>query len=216
MSEAAPGASVTRGRFVVLEGIDGAGTTTQTRELALALERSGITTHATCEPSRGPVGAYLRSLLAGPPDRPRLDWAALALLFAADRLDHVAREIEPALARGVCVISDRYDLSSLIYQSATAPAAEQVLPWIRAINLRARRPDLTLVLDIAPDVAAQRRQARGGEAELFEDLELQRRLAALYARAERFVPDDTLVHVAADAPIADLTQALVAHVLRMA
>jgi dTMP kinase len=216
MSAVVPGGGATRGRFIVLEGIDGAGTTTQTRELALALELSGVATHVTCEPSRGPVGTYLRSLLAGPPDRPRLDWASLALLFAADRLDHVAREIEPALARGVCVISDRYDLSSLIYQSATAPAGEEALPWIRAINLRARRPDLTLVLDIAADVAAQRRQARGGEAELFEDQELQGRLAALYARAESFVPGDALVHVAADAPVADLTRALVARVLQTA
>jgi dTMP kinase len=203
----------TRGRFIVVEGIDGAGTTTQARELALALELSGITTLVTCEPSRGPVGAFVRGLLTGADDLPRLDWASLALLFAADRLDHVAREIEPALARGVCVISDRYDLSSLIYQSATAPAGDDVLPWIRAINSRARRPDLTLVLDISPDVAAGRRHARGGQAELFEDLDLQRRLAALYARAESFVPGDLLWHVPADAPVAEVTRALLARVL---
>jgi dTMP kinase len=155
-------------------------------------------------------------VLAGPAERPRLDWASLALLFAADRLDHVAREIEPALARGVCVISDRYDLSSLIYQSATAPVGDEVLPWIRALNLRARRPDLTLVLDISAEVAAERRKARGGEAELFEELELQRRLAGLYAQAERFVPGDALVHVPADVPVADLTRALVARVLQTA
>jgi dTMP kinase len=202
-----------RGRFIVVEGIDGAGTTTQARELGLALQRSGIPTLVTCEPSRGPIGAFVRSLLVGAADRPRLDWAAMALAFAADRLDHVACEIEPALDRGECVISDRYDLSSLIYQSATAPVGEDVLPWIRAINQRARRPDLTLVLDISADVAASRRHARGGEAELFEGLELQRRLAALYAQAERFVPGDLLWHVDADAPVAEVTRSLVARVL---
>jgi dTMP kinase len=216
MSAATPAPGGTRGRFIVVEGIDGAGTTTQARELSLALELSGIATLVTCEPSRGPVGAFVRSALAVGPERPRLDWASLALLFAADRLDHVAREVEPALARGVCVISDRYDLSSLIYQSATAPGGADVLPWIRALNQRARRPDLTLVLDISADVAAQRRHARGGEAELFEELELQRRLAALYARAETFVPGDPLWHVSADAPVAEVTRALVARVLQTA
>jgi dTMP kinase len=214
MSVAGQGA--TRGRLIVLEGIDGAGTTTQARELSLALELSGIATLVTCEPSRGPIGTFVRSVLAGGPERPRLGWASLALLFAADRLDHVAREIEPALARGVCVISDRYDLSSLIYQSATAPGGEEVLPWIVALNRRARRPDLTLVLDISADVAATRRHVRGGDPELFEELELQRKLAALYACAESFVPGDPLWHVAADAPVAEVTRALVARVLQSA
>jgi dTMP kinase len=73
--------------------------------------------------------------------------------------------------------------------------------WIRALNRWALRPDLTLVLDVAPDVAAERRRNRGGQAELYEKLELQRRLARLYADAERLVPGDRLVHVDANQPL---------------
>src|SRR5262245_798336 len=148
----------------------------------------------------------------------------LALLFAADRLDHLAREIRPALAAGITVVCDRYDLSSLAYQSATAVSPEvspqvspQVSPavtgrdpltWIRALNQRALRPDLTVVLDVDPDVAEARRAARGQPAELFERRELQRRLARLYAAAEQLVPGDRVLHVPADAGLAQVADAL--------
>src|SRR5690242_1367991 len=120
--------------FIVLEGIDGSGTTTQAARLAQTLQARGARVHATREPSTGPVGRLLRQALTGTlvaDERPvQLDFCTLALLFAADRMDHVRREIEPALARGEVVISDRYDLSSLIYQSETSPDAEQYLPWL--------------------------------------------------------------------------------------
>lgn len=201
------------GSFIVLEGIDGAGTTTQTARLSARLSELGHRAHATCEPSRGPLGQYLRAVLTGADGAPRLGWESLALLFAADRLDHVQREIEPLLASGTTVVSDRYDLSSLAYQSATAPEGEAVLPWIRALNQRARRPDLTLVLEVAPELAAERRSVRGGAPELFDDLALQRRLASLYARAEELVPGDRVLHVPAHGSIEDVHATLLAYVL---
>ncbi|MBI3206757.1 MAG: dTMP kinase [Myxococcales bacterium] len=182
-----------RGRFVVLEGIDGSGTSTQLERLAQALEARGLDVHRTAEPSTGPVGTlirqYLRHELLGP-----AAWDTMALLFAADRLDHVAREIEPTLARGGWVISDRYDLSSLAYQSATAPSAE-VVGWIRELNVRALRPDLTVIVDVPAEAAAARRGARGGDAELYEKTELQGRLAEIYAQGEALVPGDRVRHV---------------------
>lgn len=191
--------SPVRGRFVVLEGIDGAGTTTQLGRLARALEARGLAVHQTREPSDGPVGAlirqYLRHAVTGPSGEPRTaSWDSMALLFAADRVDHVASEIEPKLAAGAWVVSDRYDLSSLAYQSVTAPS-EQVVEWIRQLNARALRPDLTLVVDVPAELAEQRRGARGGSEELYEKRELQRRLAEIYAQAERLVPGDRLEHV---------------------
>jgi dTMP kinase len=78
------------------------------------------------------------------------------------------------------------------------------LPWIRALNQHAPRPDLTLVLDVDPDVAEARRIARGQPEELFERRELQRRLAQLYARAEQLVPGDRVLHIAADAALPDV------------
>lgn len=188
-----------RGRFIVLEGIDGAGTTTQLERLAQTLEARGTRVHRTCEPTSGPVGTlirqYLRHAVKQPSGEPRaVGWDTMALLFAADRVDHVHAEIEPALEAGAWVLSDRYDLSSLAYQSATAPS-DAVVGWIRELNSRALRPDLTLVVDVPAELAAARRGARGGGEELYEKQELQRRLADVYARAEALVPGDRLVHV---------------------
>lgn len=190
------------GRFVVLEGIDGSGSTTQAKRLVQRLVQSGIAAVFTCEPSDGNVGSLIRSALAhrlqDAAGRPvALDWATLALLFAADRADHVHRCVQPELERGTWVISDRYDLSSLAYQSVTSESERgaDALPWIRQLNRQVRRPDLTLVVDVTADTAAQRRQSRGGQAELFEVPELQRRLARVYGGAESLVPDDPLVHV---------------------
>jgi dTMP kinase len=170
-----------RGRFLVLEGLDGAGTTTQTAELARRLRARGIPAVATAEPTRGPVGSLIRLALTdrlkGPKGRD-FDRAALALLFAADRLDHVTTEILPRLADGRWVVSDRYVLSSLAYQTLDLPAA-----FVEAINARAPAPDLTLFLDVPPEVALRRRRAEGSPAEIFERLPLQRRVASTYRRA---------------------------------
>jgi dTMP kinase len=122
----------------------------------------------------------------------------------------VQLEIEPALAAGAAVVCDRYDLSSLAYQSATAPGGELVLPWLRALNQRARRPDVTLVFDVDPALAEARRARRGGPPELFERRELQRQLAGLYASAERLVPADRVEYVDANGSLAEVTASVVA------
>lgn len=185
--------------LIVVEGIDGAGTTTQSRRLVEALNARGRAARHTFEPSSGPVGALIRSVLErrlldpnGEPRRLRSE--ALALLFAADRLDHLDSEILPALAAGTIVVSDRYDLSSLVYQSVTAEGDES-LPWLRALNRRARRPELTIVLDVPFAEAKSRRKQRGGAEEIFDADELQLKLAAAYARAEALVPGDTVIHL---------------------
>lgn len=192
------------GRFIVLEGIDGAGTTTQGQTLAATFERHGHPARFTHEPSALPIGQLLRQFLVGNAGAARPDWDGMALLFAADRLDHVAREIEPWLAAGITVVCDRYDLSTLAYQSATAGDEQAALPWLRAINQRARRPDVTLVLDVDAGVAEARRALRGGEPELFERRELQRRLASIYAEAEQLATGDLLLHIDANGTLAEV------------
>ena len=185
------------GALVVLEGADGSGTTTQAERLAEGLRALGLRVYVTREPTSGLVGSLLRRVLTRELDveGPRRD-DILALLFAADRLDHLEAEILPNLLDGVTVISDRYDLSSLAYQSATAPdESAEVIPWLRAINRHARRPDLTLVLDVPADVAAQRRRSRAQASELYEIDELQVRLAAAYRSAESLLPGDRIVHI---------------------
>lgn len=167
-----------RGRFIALEGIDGSGTTTQRGALASALRARGHVVLETNEPSSGSIGRLARERLAQ--GAASLDRGALALLFAADRLDHVATEIEPALAAGQVVITDRYVMSSWIYQSLDCDPA-----WVRSINQRAPWPDLTFVIDVPASEGMRRILARRGgagpELEIYETTPLQERLAAGYS-----------------------------------
>lgn len=203
------------GRFIVFEGIDGAGTSTQAERYAAYLRSGGRSVHVTREPSTGPIGALLRQVLSGRLPLPNAGHSELmALLFAADRLDHVGAEITPHLESGSVVLSDRYDLSSLAYQSIGASVggleAAQVVEWIRTINRAARRPDVTLVLDVDAGVAAARRQRRGGAPELFDGAALQARLAVAYRAAEALVPGDRVLHLDGNPSVDEVSSAVVA------
>lgn len=198
------------GVFVVVEGIDGSGSTTHTKLLGTALRQRGLKVVETCEPSAGPIGALIRQVLqrrlfvpdaSGPRE---FAWSTMALLFAADRMDHLDSTIVPALRDGAVVLSDRYDLSSLAYQSLTAPNGEKVVPWIRELNAAALRPDLTVVIDVPVEVAEERRRARGGLEEMFERRELQAKLSAIYGEAERLVPHDRVAHVLGVGAVSDV------------
>jgi len=190
---------MTSGRFIVLEGIDGAGTTTQCGLLAKRLRKDGVAVRTTREPSDGPVGTTIRQILAG-----RIvgaggrapGWATMALLFAADRMDHIEADIEPFVAQGGVIISDRYDASSLAYQSVSSGrGGEATVEWIRTLNKNARRPDVTIVLDVPSEVAVTRREARGDAAQLYEQNELQRALCVFYKDLQRHIPNDRVVVV---------------------
>jgi dTMP kinase len=164
-------------RLVVIEGLDGAGTTTQARLVVEALRQRGLAAHLTREPSDGPVGRLIREMLVGKHalEGEALSQSTFGLLYAADRLDHLQREVEPALARGELVISDRWYHSSLAYQGTSAERS-----WIDLLNQRARRPDLTVLLRVSAATAARRRQAAGRVQELFEDQAMQEKVAAGY------------------------------------
>jgi dTMP kinase len=168
---------VNPGRLIVLEGLDGAGTTTQARRLVDYLEENGQAAHLTREPSDGPVGVLIREMLTGGHAiaGQRLSQGTFGLLFAADRMDHLQREVEPAIARGATVVSDRWYHSSLAYQGTGADR-----DWIAVLNARARRPELTIFLQVRPEVAAKRRADAKRREELFEDLEMQREVDAGY------------------------------------
>lgn len=188
------------GRFVVLEGIDGAGTTTQASKLVERLRReTKVPVRLTREPSDGPIGSLIRQVLTGrvvAPEGRAPNWATMALLFAADRMDHVESVIEPVLGQNGVVVSDRYDASSLAYQSVSSGrGGEAALEWIRQLNRHALRPHLTVVVDLSSDVAAARRQSRGEPAELYEQNETQRALAVFYRDLARHMPADKVVVV---------------------
>ena len=164
--------------FIVFEGLDGAGTTTQAHRLVAALEAAGHKAHFTREPSDGPLGTLLRQALGGRltlPGGARLTPETLALLFAADRTDHVASEIRRLTEAGVTVVCDRYVLSSVAYQGQELDSA-----FVQAVNAKAPAPDLTLYVRVSPETALKRRSGRHLGEELYEKLETQRRVAALY------------------------------------
>jgi dTMP kinase len=166
-----------RGRLIVIEGLDGAGTTTQTKRLVDHLNANGRTAHATREPSDGPVGRLIREMLTGDHaiEGEKLSQGTFGLLFDADRLDHMQREVDPKIADGAIVVSDRWYHSSLAYQGTGADR-----DWITMLNSRARRPELTIFLQVRPEIAAQRRAAARRKEELFEDLRMQQEVDAGY------------------------------------
>jgi dTMP kinase len=173
-----------RGLFIVLEGPDGAGISTQTAMLQSHLSARGIRSISTKEPTLGPIGSVLRQVLSHrlvyPPDRP-IDDDVIALLFAADRLDHIRVDVLPRLESGIHVISDRYRMSSYAYQGATLGQE-----WVRALNSRSVAPDLTLFIDVPPEVSQQRITSRGAHRELYESEE---RLRPIYENYLRLVEE---------------------------
>ena len=188
------------GHFIVLEGIDGSGTTSQASLLKKRFTERGLAAHATQEPSGGPVGALIRQILTGrvvsqrtqPTTQP--SWKTMALLFAADRQDHLEAEVLPNIREGVTVICDRYVYSSIIYQSLSTEYADAE-PWIRELNRFAPTPDLVLYLQVSPDEAFRRRLSRDRKAELFEDPDFQVVLAEAYDNMSQNYPDTRIVPI---------------------
>lgn len=146
------------GLFVAFEGGDGAGKSTQLELLGQAVAALGREVVVTREPGGTELGAAIRQLLLhGEGVSPRAE----ALLFAADRAEHVASVIEPGLARGAVVISDRYVDSTLAYQGARQELAGGELIALSRFATGGRVPDLTVLLDVSPAVGRLRRQ--GGD-----------------------------------------------------
>ncbi len=160
--------------FIVLEGIDGSGTTTQLKLLSGRLSREGRKHSATWEPTDGPVGSLLRSILAGDV---RAHPSTVALLYAADRNEHVHAGETGILARtsrGELVICDRYLFSSLAYQSV-----DSGFDFVFSLNRTFPLPQCLLFLDTPVEVC-QGRLSRRGRAELFDGLTFQSRVRENY------------------------------------
>ncbi|MEX0875569.1 MAG: dTMP kinase [Actinomycetota bacterium] len=150
--------------FLVLEGLDGAGTTTIAGLVATELRARDLQVCLTAEPTDGPLGSVLRAHVKC---EINLDPQTAALVFTGDRADHLDRMIRPALRRGQWVVCDRYLLSTLAYQGAEGVARETVM----AASARFDIPDLTVVLDVPEKVRAERLATRSN-TDRYEDQEL--------------------------------------------
>ena len=160
--------------FVVLDGVDGCGSTTHTHLLAGFLENEKLKVHITKEPSSFETGVLLRKFLKNNNIPPTTD----ALMFAADRSLHYNNEIKKKLDEGYIVISDRYKESSLVYQSLQSDKIS--IEWVKEINKHAGAPDITIILDIDPKVSLARKSAEN--LEKFENIEFLDKVRALYLK----------------------------------
>lgn len=150
--------------FIAFEGLDGSGSSTQSRLLAQRLEKNGQPCLLTKEPtSDSPIGRMIREIL-------QHKWSAspegLQLLFSADRAEHLKNEIEPALDGGQVVITDRYLFSTLAYGGMNVDMA-----WLKDINKHFRLPDMTFLFKLDPEECIKRIAGRGSDYELFEKAE---------------------------------------------
>ncbi|MFP4362452.1 MAG: dTMP kinase [Spirochaetia bacterium] len=170
--------------FIVLEGLDGSGTTTQGRLLYQRFVDQGVQVHLTCEPTDLETGKIIRRVLR---KDLTVEPATLAYMFAADRYEHIYGKLDgirDLTENGVTVISDRYFFSSLAYQS---------LGWdyekVAGLNSKFPLPSCCIYLDLSPEVCAERMQERH-EKDIFEELELQKKVYANYEKAFALYGDE--------------------------
>lgn len=164
-----------KGWLICVEGLDKSGKTTQSRLLVEALVNMGFEAVYTSEPSSGEIGRFIKRYVLH--RRRRLPATVEALLFAADRVDHIEREVKPMLDEGKIVVLDRYLYSSLAYQGA----AGLDLKWIMEINKMAPKPDLAIYLDVPVEVIMMRIQKRQRRS-VMESLETQLKVREIYLK----------------------------------
>ena len=154
-----------KGKFIVFDGIDGAGKTTQLDMLARRMTDDGESVYITAEPTGGDIGRLLRRALSGAEKRSECE---MAVMFVLDRIAHNA-EIEEKINDGVCVLCDRYYHSTLAYQGKTTDYA-----WVRSMNIdcpEIRKPDACIYLDLTPEQSLKRISRGRSSVEIYENLE---------------------------------------------
>ncbi len=165
--------------FIAFEGLDGSGSSTQSRLLAEKLEKNGKPSLLTKEPtSDSPIGKLIREIL-------QHKWSSspegLQLLFSADRAEHLKNEIEPALENDQIVITDRYLFSTLAYGGMNVD-----MEWLKSLNKNFRLPDITFLFKLAPEECIKRIAGRGSDFELFEKTD---KLAKIWESYEKIAEE---------------------------
>ncbi len=160
--------------FIVFEGIDGSGKSTLIKNIAEKLESVNEKVHITSEPTSFNVGKEIRTLLKSGSDSDA-SHRIMALLFAADRLNHIENDVFPAVKRGKIVLCDRYKLSSMAYQSV-----RNEMSWVESLNKFAVNPDLTFFISVSVDNALKRIDSRLETREIFEKRDFLEKIDANY------------------------------------
>ena len=191
-----------KGVFIVIEGLDGSGKTTQATLLAEKLSKK-YKVLLTAEPSRGKIGIFIREGCLY--EDQRLPTEAEALLFAADRIEHMQKELKPALDEGNLVICDRYVYSSLAYQGSAGLS----LDWIKTINARALQPDFCVFIDVPPEKVIERLQRKKS---VMETLDTQQKVREIYLK---YVEKGDLMKIDGDRDKESIAEELYAKVLEL-
>jgi dTMP kinase len=192
------------GLFIAFEGGEGSGKTTQARLTAIWLREQGYDVVATHEPGATKIGMRLRALLLDTAQGGGMSAHTEALLYAADRAEHVAKVIDPALERGAVVITDRYTDSSLAYQGAGRGLSAADIARLNSWATDGRAPDLTVLLDIDPEFGLRRRASSADRLEA-EPVDFHRRVRTGFLDLAHAEPDRYLV-IDANLPFDEIGQ----------
>ncbi len=171
--------------FIVFEGLDGSGSTTQSRLLAQKFEKKGVPVFLSKEPTdTSPIGKMIREVLQ---HKWTISPEGLQLLFTADRAEHIKNAIVPALKNNQIVISDRYAMSSIAYGGIDLD-----IKWLKELNRNFIQPDITFLFKLKPEKCIKRIIGRGSEFELFEKTE---KLEKIWENYEKISVDLKNIHI---------------------
>lgn len=193
-------------KFVVIEGLEGAGKSTAVATVLAWLQAKGFDVVQTREPGGTPLAEQIRTLVKAVQDEAIAPETELLLMYAA-RSQLLANVIRPALARGQVVLADRHDLSSRAYQGGGRQIAAEVIDQIRAVVVKDTRPDLTLYLDIDPEIGLKRASARG-ELDRIEQEKLDFFKRTRQKYLEIAATDPSIVVIDAAKPLAQVQKSL--------
>ena len=170
-----------RGGFVTFEGIDGSGKSTQIQNISKRLKAQDLKIYTTFEPTDGHVGSLIRQMLSG---TIAIDQRTIASLFAADRTDHLTNQkngIKKKVDNGELVLCDRYYFSSYAYHAQYID-----MEWIihtNSLNAEILKPDLTIFIDVDPDVCIERIKLSRSQFEMYEKIDVMKKVRANYFKA---------------------------------
>ena len=170
-----------KGRFIVFEGIDGSGKSTQIKNISKRLEILGNKIYSTFEPTDGPIGLLIRQMLSG---KVATDQRTIASLFAADRTDHLVNQENGVCLKvdqGEMVLCDRYYFSSYAYHAQYID-----MEWVihaNSLNADILRPDVTIFIDVDPDICFERIKLSRSNFDMYEKIDVMKKVRANYFQA---------------------------------